>query len=178
MNMPTIPTSEEMHQGQPSDESIRSHIYQFYQANPTVDQKEIRVTVQDGEVTLDGTVDGLPEKRRAREIAETIPGVRTVRDNLVLANFVERTDEELRNEIVNALTRDAFVENVPALEIYVSGGEVRLEGTCKTWAEKDSIGDVVEWTPGVRSVSNRIHPTEEASDLVEGQTAFHNKESL
>lgn len=164
--------------GQPSDESIRSHIKLFMQANPAVDQKEVQVSVEGGVVTLEGMVDAVPEKRRAREIAESIPGVARVIDNMQVRNFVELEDDQLRNEIVNHLTRDAFVESLPTLEIYVSNGEVRLEGTCKTWHERTAIADTVWWAPGVKNVENLIHPTEEPADVQEDGTAFHNKDSL
>jgi osmotically-inducible protein OsmY len=161
-----------------TDDEIRSRILEFFQAGPLVDCKEITVEVRDGHVTLSGAVDAVPEKRRAREIAETTPGVKDVTDAMEVRNFVERSDEELRNEIINALTRDAYVQSLPQLEIYVSDGEVRVEGACETWAEKKSISDAVWWTPGVRNVQMLVHPTEEEADLREGITAFENRESL
>ncbi|HEY3266671.1 MAG TPA: BON domain-containing protein [Armatimonadota bacterium] len=163
--------SSEMH----SDPSIRSHVDLFLQANPEVDHREVRVNVQDGVVTLSGTVDAVPEKRRAREVAETTPGVQRVIDDLQVRNFVARSDDELKSELVNALTRDAYVESLPTLEIYVSDGEVRLEGTCKTWRERHAIADAVWWTPGVRNVENLVHPLE---DHDTSETANHNLASL
>jgi osmotically-inducible protein OsmY len=151
---------------------------EFMAQSPGLDPGEVQVGVKDSIVTLEGAVDAVPEKRRAREIAETTPGVKSVVDNLSVLNFVKREDNELKSEIVNHLGRDAYVQSLPDLEIYVSAGEVRLEGTCKTWSERHSIEDVVWWVPGVRSVENLVHPTEEQTDLNPGETAFYDEKSL
>ena len=99
-------TAEQDAATQPSDESIKSHIHQFFNVNPAVDGNEVQVSVKDAVVTLEGGVEAVPEKRMAREIAETTPGVKGVIDNLTVKNFVERTDEELHAEVKNALIRD------------------------------------------------------------------------
>jgi len=163
---------------QTDDDAVRRQVEQFLTEDTTVDQKEVTVSVKDSVVTLSGAVDAVPEKRRAREIAETTPGVKEVVDDLDVRNFVEREDNELKSAIVNALTRDAWVDSLPDIEIYVSMGQVRLEGTCKTWSERAAIEDVVWWVPGVRSVENLMHPTEEPQDIVAGRTAFHDEKSL
>lgn len=47
-----------------------------------VDGRNIQVTVDDGEVTLDGTVSSREHKRRAEDCAEAISGVKHVQNNL------------------------------------------------------------------------------------------------
>lgn len=160
------------------DEEVRAHVEKHLVDDSMVDAKEVTVSVKNGVVSLSGAVDAVPEKRRAREIAETIPGVKCVEDNMEIRNFVERGDEELKNEIINHLSRDAWVESLPDLEIYVSNGQVRLEGTPKTWPERKAIEDVVWWVPGVRDVENLMHPSEEPQDIVPDRTAFHDEKSL
>jgi osmotically-inducible protein OsmY len=160
------------------DDEVRKDVEQHLVDDTAVDAKEVRLSVKDGVVTLSGAVDAVPEKRRAREIAETIPGEKAVVDNMQVRNFVERGDEELKNEIINHLGRDAWVESLPDLEVYVSDGQVRLEGTPKTWPERSAIEDVVWWVPGVRDVENLMHPDEAPQDIVPDRTAFHNEKSL
>jgi osmotically-inducible protein OsmY len=47
-----------------------------------VDGTEITVSVADGEVTLDGTVENRAEKRLAEDCADSVPGVVDVHNNL------------------------------------------------------------------------------------------------
>lgn len=161
-----------------SDETILGKFHEFLENRPGVDAREVHATAHNGTLTLNGAVDAVPERRRIREIAETTPGVKTVVDNLTVRNFVAMDDDALKSAVVNALSRDAFVESLPNLEIYVERGTVRLEGTCKTWHERTAISDTVWWTPGVLNVEVLIHPTEEPQDYAEGRTAHHNEDSL
>ena len=52
--------------------------------DPDVDASEIEVGVRDGEVTFEGTVGDRAQRRRAENIAERVPGVTHVQNNLRL----------------------------------------------------------------------------------------------
>lgn len=67
---------------QRSDERIREDVNERLGDDPMVDASEIEVSVQNREVTLTGTVRDRREKRRAEDIAESIPGVAHVQNNL------------------------------------------------------------------------------------------------
>ncbi|MBI3911908.1 MAG: BON domain-containing protein [Armatimonadetes bacterium] len=127
--------------------------------NPRVDAREIEVRMADGTVILTGSVDSALEKRHARHAAEEVPGVRSVIDHLRVRNFVRRPDVELEEEIRHRLARDAFA---PAgIEVYVSNGEVRLDGWARTYAERRAAEEVAWWTPGVTNVENLLLVTGE-----------------
>lgn len=49
---------------------------------PDIDASEIEVTVNNGEVTLSGTVRNRYEKRRSEDVSERVAGVRDVHNNL------------------------------------------------------------------------------------------------
>ncbi len=53
-----------------------------------VDARNIQVTVKDGEVTLDGTVDDRGAKRRAEDCVDCISGVKHVQNNLRLQDRI------------------------------------------------------------------------------------------
>src|SRR5919205_2651124 len=65
-----------------SDERIREDVADCMWLNSWLDASDIDVTVTNGEVTLTGTVRSREEKRRAEDIAESVPGVRHVQNNL------------------------------------------------------------------------------------------------
>ncbi len=72
-----------------SDERIREDVNDSLTNDWRVDASRIRVSVMDGEVTLDGTVDGRTEKRRAEDLAHDIAGVLHVQNNLRVGPGVE-----------------------------------------------------------------------------------------
>ncbi|WP_395326996.1 BON domain-containing protein [Novosphingobium sp. BL-8H] len=65
-----------------SDERIREDVNDSLTNDWRVDAGRIRVTVSEGEVTLDGTVDSRAEKRRAEDLADDVSGARHVQNNL------------------------------------------------------------------------------------------------
>jgi hypothetical protein len=54
--------------------------------DPHIDASDMEVTVESGEVTLSGTVMSRPVKRRVEDIAESVPGVKHVQNNLRIQN--------------------------------------------------------------------------------------------
>lgn len=69
-----------------SDERIREDVNDALTHDWRVDASHVRVTVKDGEVTLEGTVDTRQDKRRAEDLADDVSGVRHVQNNLRLAS--------------------------------------------------------------------------------------------
>jgi hypothetical protein len=67
---------------QRSDDRIREDVNDRLTADPRIDASDIDVRVQNGEVTLSGTVDERRTRRLAEEIIEDPPGVRDVRNDL------------------------------------------------------------------------------------------------
>jgi BON domain-containing protein len=65
-----------------SDERIREEVNECLTADPYVDATEIEVSVAEGVVTLNGTVENRAEKRLAEDCVDTVPGVRDVNNNL------------------------------------------------------------------------------------------------
>jgi osmotically-inducible protein OsmY len=67
---------------QRSDERIREEINDRLTAHGWIDASDVECRVQNGEVTLTGHVDSREAKRTAEDIAEAIPGVREVNNQL------------------------------------------------------------------------------------------------
>src|SRR2546428_14051301 len=110
-----------------SDEQLREEIERVLREDHRVDAREVSVQVSGSHVTLTGVVDSVPEKRAARQDAESVPGVDGGTDEMTIRHFVRVPDEELVAAIRNALSRDAYV-NSGAIGGYASRGEVRLDG--------------------------------------------------
>jgi osmotically-inducible protein OsmY len=65
-----------------SDERIREDVSEELTRHPEVDASEIEVSVQDGEVTLSGTVEDRRAKRLAEDVVERVSGVNEVHNQL------------------------------------------------------------------------------------------------
>jgi osmotically-inducible protein OsmY len=76
-----------------TDERIMEHVCDVLMEEPHIDASGIEVEVQKGEVTLRGTIDNRPTKRRADDLVKEIIGVKAVRNNLrVKASAGRRPD--------------------------------------------------------------------------------------
>ena len=76
-----------------SDERIKEDVNETLTQDPDIDPTNIQVEVQNGEVTLKGTVSDREAKRRAEDIADSCPGVREVQNQLRV-----RREEEFESE--------------------------------------------------------------------------------
>ncbi len=65
-----------------SDDRIREDVSDRLEQDHGVDASDISVQVQNGEVTLTGTVNSRDQKRRAEDCAEAVNGVKEVTNNL------------------------------------------------------------------------------------------------
>lgn len=78
-----------------SDERIREDVCETLMRDHNVDATHIDVTVDDGIVTLKGTVEDRPMKRRAEEIIENLTSVLDIRNELrIEAGGISRTMAE------------------------------------------------------------------------------------
>lgn len=69
-----------------SDDRILEDVHERLADDPQVDASEIEVRVENGEVTLNGTVDSRQAKRRAEDCAESVSGVTHCQNNLRVAH--------------------------------------------------------------------------------------------
>jgi osmotically-inducible protein OsmY len=67
---------------QRSDERIREEVNETLARHPEIDASEIEVRVENGEVTLTGTVDERRDKRMAEDVVERIFGVKDVENKI------------------------------------------------------------------------------------------------
>ncbi|WP_034386337.1 BON domain-containing protein [Deinococcus sp. YIM 77859] len=84
---------------QRSDERIREEVNDALEDDHSVDASDIEVQVQNGEVTLTGTVSDRQQKRRAEECAERVRGVKDVHNQLrVQQGGMERSGTTMGNQ--------------------------------------------------------------------------------
>lgn len=79
---------------QRSDERIQEDINDDLTWNDAIDATHIQVTVNNGQVILEGTVREPHEKQLAAEIAEAVNGVRDIRNLLQVADVNSQEEDE------------------------------------------------------------------------------------
>jgi osmotically-inducible protein OsmY len=117
----------------------------------------LRLGVEDGRVTLGGTVDSYAKKLAARTAAHRGAGVPELTDNIQvrLPGSAGRTDRELADAVGRALEFDEFVPD-RKIRFSVTRGKVTLEGEVDTLGEREDAARVVRHLTGVAGIDNRI----------------------
>jgi osmotically-inducible protein OsmY len=119
---------------------------------------EIGVMVNDGIVTLTGTVDSYSKKSEAEKAAKNVTEVKAVVEKIeikVIDKWGKKDDNDIANEVINAFT---WTWQVPAdtVKVKVENGWVTLEGELQWNCQKDAAKDAVKNLLGVTGVSNNI----------------------
>jgi osmotically-inducible protein OsmY len=115
----------------------------------TVDAK-----VEDGYVTLSGTVDWQYQRDEATFVAGNILGVTGV-DNEILVGGAGRTTSGVSDGIQKAFKRDAKID-ADNLTVTASDGTVTLSGSVWSWSEHDAAVAAAWAAPGVTTVNDRL----------------------
>lgn len=134
-----------------SDAAIENDLVTALANNPATDAFEINTGVNNGNVTLSGTVGSWQEKELCREIAEGVNGVTEVTNNIKINYNAFRTDNDIKADITSRLKWDIYV-NQQFIQVAVNDGIVSLSGTVASAAEKEWAYDDA-WVNGVKSVN-------------------------
>lgn len=144
-----------------SDQDIAGDVQRHFADAPALAGCALRVSVDNGVVTLLGTVRRWPLEAYARRIATRADGVRRVIDAIAVAP-PSRAADEIKKDVLRALRWDTHVDERP-LSVWVEDGMVVISGVTGTLAELRRIRTKA-WVLGVRDVSTsgiRIAPKEE-----------------
>ncbi len=134
------------------DADLRGDVLQAFALDylipATVDAK-----VQDGFVTLKGSVDWQYQREEASFVAANILGVIDVFDEIKLK--AKPKAKAVKDDIKSAFKRNAALD-ADSISVTTSNGTVKLKGAVNSWAEHDEAVLAAWAAPGVTDVDDRI----------------------
>jgi osmotically-inducible protein OsmY len=138
-----------------SDAKIRQSVKDALLFDPRVSAFEPVVIVEDGVVTLTGTVDNLKAKRAAERDAMNTTGVIRVKNHLKVRPDTRPSDAVLAQRVREAIERSPMLDRAD-IRVTASSGKVFLNGEVDTFFERDQAEDAASRVQGVIEVQNRI----------------------
>jgi osmotically-inducible protein OsmY len=118
-----------------------------------VPAEKIKARVDDGWVTLEGTVDWQFEREAAERAVRRLVGVKSVTNLIALRPQPLPVDVQQR--IKDALRRSAEID-AERIMVDVQGNKVILRGTTHSWAEMREAERAAWAVPGVTQVEDRL----------------------
>lgn len=126
---------------------------------PALKQAKIGVLVEDGKVSLSGTVDHFEKKSLAEMATKSVSGVKAVFENIAI-KFAGKTDikndAEILKQVLNGLQLNWEVPN-NRVTATVANGWVTLEGELEWNHQKNAAKSAANIQLGVKGVTNNIH---------------------
>lgn len=138
-----------------SDEDILVGVELALFHDHRVPENFITVTIDQGIVTLSGTLDNLLAKDRAVQDVKTVKGVRGIINQIEVEPSHRVSDSELRQDVLAALLKDPATDSYE-LAIKVKNAIVTLSGTVDSWQEKQLSEQVAKGVKGIIKVENEI----------------------
>ena len=140
-----------------SDERIHQDVLRELGWDSRVDDTEVGVEVDQGVVTLTGTVESYAKKLAAKEAAHRVTGVLDVADDIrvKIPGSLGRTDTEIAQAVRHALAWNVLVPDTHITST-VADGWVTLEGSVERLRERDDAERAVRHLHAVRGVQNKL----------------------
>lgn len=117
----------------------------------------VTVSVSNGWVSLEGTVDWKFQRSAAQGAVRDLRGVRGVLNEIVVKPRVSATD--VRKKIENAFRRSAQLD-ADNMTVTAEAGTVTLRGTVSSWSELEEAEYAAWSAPGVAEVENLLEVEE------------------
>jgi len=155
-----------------TDVAIQRAVLQELQWDPEVEPTDIGVEVDDGVVTLTGTVESYWKKLAAERAAVRVDGVRAVANDVVVKSPDLRTDTDIAKDIADAFQANMLIPE-DRIKVTLRNGWVILEGTVDWKFVRDQAETIAQKVKGVVGVTNllTVKPRQEnllAEDIKKG----------
>lgn len=144
-------------------ESLADQINEELGHNEALAPYALKARVSDnGVVQIQGIVDVFEEKRQAEELIWRFPGVKRVENDITVCTDGGIDDEDVEFEVSEELRANPEVPDTVGAR--VSGGQVQLVGSVKSYNEMVEAVETAGKARGVRDVHSQLRMEEEPDD--------------
>jgi osmotically-inducible protein OsmY len=136
-----------------NDTEIADEVMNAWKWNWEIPHNKVKVTVENGWVTLEGEVEWNYEKEAAQKSVEKLIGVKGISNHIIL--LYESKDDVEKTAVEDALELNWSLKS-KNIEVKVSQNKVTLSGTVDSIYQKEEAGRIAWAAPGVWSLDNEL----------------------
>jgi osmotically-inducible protein OsmY len=158
-----------------NNQELQTDVQNAIKWQPLLHAAEIGVTVNDGVVTLTGTVDNYSKKMEAENAAKNVAGVNAVVEKIEVDfknSWDKKNDNDIAKEILNAFKCNWQIPN-DKIQVKVENGWIVLSGELNWNYQKEEAKNTIKNLEGIVGVSNNITIKAESLDAMEKQAIEH-----
>ncbi len=134
------------------DDELEADIREALDQDPVLKNYDIEPKANGGIVSLEGTCSSYEQKTLSEDIVSSVRGVAEIKNNIEIEYAKERTDKEIKKDVISRLRSDIRIEDV-LIDVEVDDGHVFLRGTVSSAAEKN-LAYINSWVLGTKKVSS------------------------
>jgi osmotically-inducible protein OsmY len=139
-----------------SDTDVAKAVRSALEWDVLVPHEQVRTTVSNGVVTLEGKVDYWSQYDDAARCVRNLAGVREVKNLILVEPSVARVSPQAVRSTINLALERHAEHAAKHIQIALLDGKVILSGNVPSWAERNAVEGAVRGTPGVRQVDNQL----------------------
>jgi osmotically-inducible protein OsmY len=140
----------------PTDPHVAGAVRRRLSGDVRVGVQVPTVRVEQGVVTLSGSVMDFRAKNAADRDARRVSGVWRVDDRTTVLPAMRESDATIQKQVMGGVYNDVTVHDVPNLQITTQGARVTLQGAVASPEERKEIESDAEEVPGVVAVEDDL----------------------
>ena len=141
--------------GGKSDKDVEEAMYCLLDANSEINPNDVKVSVKDGIISLEGKVNSLWKREKIQKMASQIKGVNSIKDNILVIPSKVISDERIEDLIGKSLKNSVRIES-KNVNINVKNGVVIVSGVVSSFVEYEAIVEIIISTNGVLNIENHL----------------------
>ena len=136
-----------------TDAEVAEAVVNALKWHTMIPEEKIRVSVEEGNVKLEGEVEWEYQRNQAKTSVENLSGVKYVTNLITVKPKI--TPYELQQKITASFQRSANID-AGKITAEVLGGKAILRGKVRSFAEIEDAENAVWSAPGIVSVENKL----------------------
>lgn len=139
----------------PSDLDVKEAMFCLLDANSEIASNDVQVSVNKGNVILEGVVDSYWKSIKIRKMASQIKGVLSVLNKISIVPREKISDEDITKNIMVSMQNSVRID-AHKVDVKVENGIVALSGTLSSMSEYEAVKEIVKLTKGVIDIQDNL----------------------